>query len=424
LPLERTVEPVRTPATTSADGTFAQACVPLVPGIALNFWKSGYGRARVPLVDLASGFVQVTLQREATAPGRISGTVLDPASRPLAGAELRLGDAHQQTMSGTDGTFVFDFPRQPARLVATYPGFQRIACEQVGQNTPMPLVLQFTAGALEIMGRVVDAAGRPVPGMLVDLVDAERIGMTVIERLCAGPPADLPDGVMARTDAEGRFTVGGLLDRAYQLRACDPHTALSVQREAVPAGSRDVVLVVPADALLAELHGVVVDRSGHGVPRAAVWPWLRANTITVCGATAIADDEGRFVLRQVPRQQVDLAVNGDDIDFTKVPVEDCARQREVRIEVLRRCYVQIEGQTGVELRFLDGGGKELLLECRSESSSYSTNGWTMRAPKTPLLTLPESAVTMVWSQNGRELGRKAITLQPGRVNLTILVAGP
>jgi hypothetical protein len=260
--------------------------------------------------------------------------------------------------------------------------------------------------------------------MLVDLADAEQVSMTTVERLSASLPADLPDGVMARTDADGRFTVAGLCDRTYQLRASDPQTALSVQGQAVPAGSREVLLVMPAEGLLAELHGIVVDRNGHGVPGAAVWAHLRAANVRVTGANAIADEEGRFVLRRVPRQQVDLSVNGEEIYFTKVPVEDIAGRGEVRIEVLRRCYVQIEGQPGVELRFLDGGGKETWLESRSEGSSFSANGWTMRGPKTAVLSLPESAVTMVWSRDGRELGRKAIALQPGRTNLTNLVAGP
>jgi RNA polymerase sigma factor (sigma-70 family) len=424
LPLDKTVDPVRTPVVTAADGSFAQACVPLVTGVDLLFWKSGYATERVPLPDVASSFVQVTLHREVAVPGHITGTVLDPAGRPLAGADLLLWPEQQQTTSGRDGTFAFEYPRHPSRLVATHRGFQRIACEQVGQETPMPLVIQFTAGTLDIAGRVVDADGRPVAGMFVDLADAERVGMTTVERLSAALPADLPDGVMARTDAEGRFTVGGLCDRTYQLRASDPQTALSVQREAVAAGSRDVVLIMPADGLLAELHGVVVDHSGHGVPGAAVWALLRATTVTVFGARAMADEEGRFVLRRVPRQLVDVAVNGEEIDFTRVPVEDCARQGEVRIEVLRRCYVQIEGQPGIQLRFLDSGGKELQLESRSESNTFSANAWNLRGPKTAVLTLPESAVTMVWSRDGRELGRKAITLQPGRTNLTNLVAGP
>jgi hypothetical protein len=246
-----------------------------------------------------------------------------------------------------------------------------------------------------------------------------------LERLSA-PPIDLPHGALSRCDAEGRFAIGGLAERSYRLRAHDPKTLESVQSEPIAAGSTGVVLIVPADVLLEDLAGIVVGRDGTPLARVAVGTSLLASQFdgvhSVPGPLAITDATGRFVLHAVPRQHVRLVLSGEDLVGTLVPIEDVLADPGHRLVVLRRCFVQIEGPLDVEVRFEDADGKELRVESHSQGRAFSTNGWTMRAEKSPVLTLPESAATMRWSKGGKEVGRKAIAVEPGRDRMTTLVA--
>ena len=166
----------------------------------------------------------------------------------MEGAELRLG-RDQKARSTTTGSFAFEFPKRPSKLVAAYPGAAPVVRERVSKDTPMPLLLEFSARAMSISGRVVDPNGAPVPGMLVTLVDPTRGGADAsLERLSA-PPVELPHGALSRCGADGSFAIGGLVDRRYRLRAYDPETLVSVESEEIAAGTTGVVMTVDADSL-------------------------------------------------------------------------------------------------------------------------------------------------------------------------------
>ena len=73
--------------------------------------------------------------------------------------------------------------------------------------------------------------------------------------------------------------------------------------------------------------------------------------------------------------------------------------------------------------FLDDAGERLFVTVENAGTAFSTNGWRIREPESPVLMLPESATTVVWSKDGEELGRKAIALEPGRERVTTLLVG-
>ncbi|HEX5050757.1 MAG TPA: carboxypeptidase-like regulatory domain-containing protein [Planctomycetota bacterium] len=426
LPLEHTVDRRLPAVATDADGRFTLPCTPLAAGVNLLFHRTGFESKRVPSLQAATGFLDVILASGAGASGRITGTVLDAAGHAVEGAELRLGEA-QHTRSRADGTFEFDFPKRPSRLTAAHAGFQPVVREQVGKDTPMPLLLEFLAPALGISGRVVGADGVGLPGMLVNLLDPTRAdAQSSLERLSA-PPVELPHRALSRCDAEGRFAIAGLAARSYRLRAFDPDTLVCVQSEPIAAGSTDVVLVVPADLVLADFAGIVVDRDGRGLGGVAVGTSLLASMFdgvdSVIGPLATTDAEGRFVLHGLPRQHVRFVLTGDAFVATFVPIEDVLPDPEHRFEVLRRCFVQIEGPLGVEVAFADAAGAELWIESQTQDAGFSTNGWRMRTAKSPVLTLAETAAVMTWSRDGKELGRKTIVVEPGRDRVTTLVVG-
>ena len=431
-PLERTVDPQgsRPPAaTTGVDGRFALPAVAVGPGLSLSFTRDGYQHQRVATLDVQGGFVDVTMHKTEAGAGAVVGTVTDAGGRPVEAAQLRYGYG-QKTTSAADGSFRFELEKRPLRLLALHPGFRPIVRDRVGADTPMPLRLQFTQPCLEIRGRVVDGKGAPLAGVPVNLADPERAGgYGSVERLSSSRPEQgLPEGARARTDADGAFTITGLSERSYRVRVWDEHTAQSVQSEPVPAGSSDVVLVLSAAAFAAELRGRVVTRDGQGVAGAMVSSHLIVGSLDgfamVQGPRATTGADGRFALQQVPTRYLELCVLGEDFEYATAQVEDCLRQGEARLVVLRKCYVQVEGRAGPWVRFLDGDGKALTVSVDSLGVSQSGNGWRLSEAKSPVMTVAETAVTMAWLQDDKELGRKSIDLQPGKQHVNVLTIEP
>lgn len=425
-PLEFAIAPQFAAITTGADGAFEAARVPVAGGVDVLFSRAGYAPRRMPSQEVASGYRLVELEKLNAAAGRVHGIVLDGAGRPIGGAALSLGH-RQSTTSRADGAFELEFAAAPARLLATAPGRRAVTVEDVGEHTPMPLVVELAAPALAIEGQVVDADGNGMAGLFVTLADPERAApQTSVEWLCqpAGIGAqDLPEGAMARTDPTGRFVVEGLGDRDYSLRVWDQRTAAAIESPPVAAGSRGVQLRWPAAPLLAELAGVVVDRDGRGVPGATVSTHLLASNMPIAivpGPWTQTDAAGRFVLPAVPRRYASVAVNGGDLVYTKVDVEELLARPEVRFVVCRRLHVRIEGPVGTVVRFLDERGVALFLQSSSHGRAMSTNAWQLRASPSPVLALSEAAVTMTWSRDGEEVGRMPIELQVGAAEVSTL----
>jgi len=138
----------------------------------------------------------------------------------------------------------------------------------------------------DVVGTVVDEAGRPVAYADVEVIDEG-------------------DAYEVSTDADGRFEARGLADETTTIAARAGRKSSAAARVDMHGGTANVRLALE-DSMIA---GRVVDARGRPVARAVV----SASEETTVPAV-IADDAGRFELGPVPRGPIVLQANrlGDE----------------------------------------------------------------------------------------------------------------
>jgi hypothetical protein len=137
-----------------------------------------------------------------------------------------------------------------------------------------------------------------------------------------------------------------------------------------------------------------------------------------CGA-AVTGVDGRFELRDVPREDCSLSFAGDDIVPGSAEI-DARDPAALRLVVARRCHFRVQvdpGHGAEQFRVLDAAGQGLdILE-------IGTDGWSsspqrrLENGRSGVLSVSERGVTLVLSGAGRELVRLPLRLLPGEVTL-------
>jgi hypothetical protein len=237
------------PRVTDADGTFSVA-VPRAGRYRAQASPPGLMTRRnaAHAVDIevgADGRTDVVLQLLSEPRGELTGTVVDDAGNPVAGARVRSAE-HELHPVVTDAHGRFSYhvgflaplrpsgePIRPIFLVARHgslwSAFTPVEIHNEDQNTNVTLQL----GPAGIAGVVVDLEGTPVPGADVWL------------NFCCGKHR-VVEGKHVEADAEGRF--------AFEVPRGD--FVLSVRRsrdddfddrddKTVSGGSHDVRLLIP-----------------------------------------------------------------------------------------------------------------------------------------------------------------------------------
>lgn len=210
-------------AVSDAAGRFTVA---EAPGLDLDVAVARTGFAPLELrgVKLAPGTGPADLGALTLTPGaRVAGQVVDGRGRPVAGASVfrllqagqpgelaeGLRDRKPDAATGADGRFALAdlSPGLPVHLLVTARGYLPEIRRGVQPPTAKPVVVRLQAG-VSLAGRVIDEAGRPVPGAEVELVWAPSVPGH--ERLQAGAAVSRH----ATADRDGRFEIPDLpLDR-------------------------------------------------------------------------------------------------------------------------------------------------------------------------------------------------------------------
>ncbi|MBK8979367.1 MAG: sigma-70 family RNA polymerase sigma factor [Planctomycetes bacterium] len=412
---------------TDGSGHFELRDVPLHPDIDVTINERGYRYLAVSVVRIEPP-VEWVLQRKPEDPGRtvLTGVVLRHDGPPADGASVVFGQ--DSCSSGPDGRFVLplSYCDRGRPLIAWLPGLQPAIVPDFGERLAADraagreLVLRLGPPALRLAGRVLDAAGEPMVGAHVTLVDGTRNGTWVawVESAIGEQGWHGEE-----TDDQGRFELRGLGDRAYTLRARDDATMLVIQSEPTAAGTTDVTLRAPEDALLEELRGTLVDRRGAPIEGAQVGIAVRTFEFGNGEWSAVTrpdvvetDAEGGFVLKGCPRRHVFLSIHGPGVQGTQVALDPDARPLRIQVARFVRFSVRPRPNDRAD-RFavLDVDGQPLTMTACFASVTTTMDVGRL-ADLAAAYEVDDRAVTMVLYAGDEELRRVPLYLRPGESN--------
>lgn len=320
----------------------------------LRAWREGYATTWLdipPLADDAPGYEPVRL---VLVTGRnLIGRVVDPHGVPVPGARVEfrryapwglhfslpvLETRERSALADAGGFFEIEHLSGGARglVVVEADGFvpfdrRRVeVSEELGETALGDLELE-PERFLEI--EVADVDGRPIEGAEVDVYRSDP------DELFGGN--DSMTDSDARTDAAGRFRVGGFAagDQAMLLVRKEGFVSGSLQNVGVPHDS-PVRVVLEGESVVT---GRVVDTSGRPVSEARVSTeeseWLGLYT------GSRVDDEGRFELGRLPAGPLRLRALGPEGERSDVVrVELAAGERVDGLELVLRSRPRILGR--------------------------------------------------------------------------------
>lgn len=426
-------------------GRFALPDLAGGPGLWLEVEAKGYGSRRLELAPEGDPALEIVLEPVGD-PSDVRGIVLGPDARPFEGAQVSLGV--RVVRSARDGTFTLERESSPTFeqdesgvfrprngwLTALAPGFLP-ARVSLGQLPAEPVVLTLGPAPLTIAGRVVGADGHPRPGLVVWACDLARFGSeevflgglesyhrdSHVERILC------PEGAaVARTDDEGRFELGCLMERRYRLRVVDPRTQATAGPWLVEARMRGIELVFDGERSVQRVAGTI--RSFTGVPLEGVKILASLDDHAdeqgpdVEALTAITDAGGRFAFDALAVEGTLLNLSHDRILFRWVDLDEQPDPGHLELVEALQCEVQVEPGRDPDLagtvHFLDAEGEELevMTVVSSEGTlmaSLATWG-NLTEGRSDVLRVPESAVTAVYRKDGEEVLRRPVTLDPDR----------
>jgi len=443
-------------------GRFRIEPAPAIAAARLTAVHPDFASCEEPAPEVASEALVLVLHPRDVPDGRLAGRVVDRAGSPVADAWVALGI--DTTQSDAEGRFVFELDGAESlnrrvssfatvrddRLRAVHEGYAPAELVAEARDAdgrpvwPTPLVLVLGGTPATIAGRVTDETGAGLAGMRVWVADPELLGGILEEREGRRSPSfafleSLTAGrgsgwSWVESDEDGRFELGGLLEREYTLAALDPGTLLRTVEPHVGAGRRDVRLVLRQDGLFARLAGRVVDGRGHPVAHASIFPMCDALETRLEGQVigtqhetvegAVTDEDGRFELARVPEDLVYLRIQGADT----IPLEwgrglegGLARlageaPEELEITVERRCHFQVELSVPAEadsLGVLDASGAALVVSQFLGNGRRDTEVHPILDGRSSTLAVSDRAATLVLYRAGAEVRRAPLRLEPG-----------
>jgi protocatechuate 3,4-dioxygenase beta subunit len=417
--------------TTEDDGSFEVEGAPTFEGGSLGASAPGHQAASIPIPGASHADLVLRLTAEAprSEPEKlVEGRVLLPDRSPAEDAQVQY--ASEKATTDSEGRFRLPFPGpvEPKTILAAgKKGFGTAVIADFGEQAqavlphpPGPFTLVLGEHHA-IAGNVQDSRGEPAKGWQVSLWRGTELSEYSI-------PPDLAEhlgrGSKTTTDEQGAFRLTGLADRKYVILAYDQKTLVSLRSAPVHAGTEDLVLRVPADAVYERVAGRVLSRGGLPLKDVQVQAKLVTYSTSFGSSwisarqSALTDEDGTFELHDFPSAFASLELSGESIVPEDFELEAGARIENLRLEVAQRCHFRVEVGPAVEgdlyATMEDEAGENLTLY------RFQSRGWTgstnsqLEAGAANLFTASEDARTLV-VRVGEEVRRMPVDLDPGRV---------
>lgn len=411
-------------AHTGSDGSFQLDDWITGPGLALRVSREGYLTARVPVPSVSTAGLQIELATELV--HLLQGVVYHRSGEPAAGTRVELA-AH---VVETDPYGAFALPYGKVGLEEALwiskPGYQskhipRFGARIAELDHQLPwLQLVLGGPSRSIVGRVVGPEGDPLAGWEVAALEVAEASGGDESSVAEGPGFHSTE-----TTEGGEFRFNGLGDARYIVQAFDAETLVMVRSEAVEAGSGELELAVPSDALRS-VAGRVVARNGAPLTDALVTVVLsvpsHAGMAIREGEYTRTDAHGHFRLNSVPYAYADLRIDHEEVSSVVQSLESVPNPGWVEIEVPRDRFVRFDdgGLGADQIALVDRLGRTL--EVRPVFAAR-TERVRLRAGRSGVLAANEDASELVVYREGREVQRLRLDLREEGVS-TVSAAGP
>jgi hypothetical protein len=414
-------------ARSDATGAFSLPALPCGGLVLVEATGPRGAHAGARVSDCRGDALELVLRDPHAAEPIVRGHVIDANGSPAAGASVHLhGNACE---SGPDGRFELSIERgtplatmEHVDLIAARPGTQPGRIEDFGArvragDAPDRVLLQLGPPARSIDGVVRDAEQLPVAGCEVQIADPVGFegNSRTLEALAGWTPV--------RTDAAGRFRMVGLLDRSYVVRVLRPDGA-NVEVAGVAAGTHDLAIAFPADALREVFRGRIVDRNGAPLASATVKLVVASRSAVSDGFRHVAetrtDAQGAFELRAVPRTNAALALWGMDLADALLPIDATLPDAGHVFVVGRRVRMRVDppsDQPGWAYRVLDERGRTLRVERVRPNGRSIFEDAPLRPGEPAVDAVFQDAATLVLLRDGVEVRRVPLALRPDELNV-------
>jgi hypothetical protein len=250
----------------------------------------------------------------------LEGVVVDANGDAVAGATIWLGDlgssvetSYAAATSAADGSFALascpDYTALWARASGHAPSLLRLIEETRIQpeGTVVSVTLALGGPGATVTGVVNDPSGAPIEGALV-LVDGQDMLHAYPHTLPGGEEIYLSHAgpTSVRTDANGSFTVAGVMPGTVPLGVLVPGLAAWRGSVTVAAGGSASVAVTLSSGF--RLSGVVRNAAGNPVA-ARVMTLLSSSQIS---PTVLTGPDGTYELEGLPAGEVRVYVDAQD----------------------------------------------------------------------------------------------------------------
>jgi protocatechuate 3,4-dioxygenase beta subunit len=303
---------------------------------------------------------------------------------------------------------------------------------ELRRTKPAPeFTLVLTGEPLEIAGRVLEPAGTPVEGAMVRLTDETPFGM-IVEKI-GGEGIGLSTSTEAllrgsshtvetRTQKDGSFTLGGLLDREYRVVAFDKRTLRRAESAPIRAGRRDAEIRLDDCSACVRIAGTVVGLDGTPVPGVSVGlgAVIDDTRAPVYAAQTETDEAGRFVFESVVADAPLLSVTHASIFFVfgwkpdpKTPLD------ELEIPVARKAHVQVDLGTDTaradEFGLIDARGEPVEMVMSRGNIMWMPERVDVVDGKSETVGCAENGAMVVLYKEKQEVARIPVRLVPGEI---------